>query len=234
MRLIREQGKRLLRERGIWITEACDRCGKLLGSIRWTRKGELGEWCSAECRDGIAMPETVSSVQAKRCLECGVPLHGKRSDSKFCSDVHSKRYRRRGTSSTSQKCGNNPDTLVAKQGLTKAQNDGTTDTLTTSSQAPETTFSDSSVSETLRELRVDTDPTLEPDQPHYFCQRGDHEICPGFRLVKKNRARCSCPCHTETGPYENGSSAIIASTGPEFHNVRQDLRMRNENKRWSQ
>ena len=54
MRLTREQSQKLLRERGIWITEACDKCGKLLGSVRWTRKGELGEWCSAECRDGIS------------------------------------------------------------------------------------------------------------------------------------------------------------------------------------
>jgi hypothetical protein len=41
-----------LRSRGIYITEACDRCGQLLGSVRWTRKGEPGEWCSRECRDG--------------------------------------------------------------------------------------------------------------------------------------------------------------------------------------
>lgn len=201
MKLSREQSQKLLRERGIWTTEACDRCGNLLGSIRWTRKGESGEWCSTECRDGI----TEEPLHQTTCLECGVSLQGKRSDSEFCSDVHRKQYRRCRKSSRSQKCGNSPDTLIAKQGLTEAQNDGTTDTLTTSSQALETPISDSSASETIREFRVDTDPTLEPDRPHHFCQRGDREICPGFRLVKKNRARCSCPCHTETGPYENGS-----------------------------
>lgn len=41
-----------LRNRGIYVTNACDRCGKLLGSVRWTRKDEPGEWCSRECRDG--------------------------------------------------------------------------------------------------------------------------------------------------------------------------------------
>lgn len=52
MKLTREQSQKLLRERGIWITEACDKCGRLLGAVRWTRRGESGEWCSAVCRDG--------------------------------------------------------------------------------------------------------------------------------------------------------------------------------------
>lgn len=55
MKLTREQSKKLLQDRGIWLTEACDKCGKLLGSVRWTRRGEPGEWCSAECRDGISV-----------------------------------------------------------------------------------------------------------------------------------------------------------------------------------
>jgi hypothetical protein len=53
MKLTREQSRKLLQERGIWVTEACDKCGQLLGAIRWTRKDEDGEWCSAECRDGV-------------------------------------------------------------------------------------------------------------------------------------------------------------------------------------
>jgi hypothetical protein len=53
MKLTHEQSQRLLKERGIWITEACDKRGRLLGSVRWTRRGEPGEWCSRECRDGI-------------------------------------------------------------------------------------------------------------------------------------------------------------------------------------
>ena len=54
MRLAPKQSLKLLRERGIWITEACDKCGRLLGSVRWTKRGEPGEWCSRECRDGKA------------------------------------------------------------------------------------------------------------------------------------------------------------------------------------
>jgi hypothetical protein len=63
MKLSREQSERLLREHGICVTEACDRCGQLLGSARWTRKGEPGEWCSAACRDGISTPKPVATLR---------------------------------------------------------------------------------------------------------------------------------------------------------------------------
>ena len=52
MKLTKEQSQKLLRERGIWVTEACDKCGQLLGAVRYTRRGEPGEWCSDVCRDG--------------------------------------------------------------------------------------------------------------------------------------------------------------------------------------
>src|ERR1700691_1317728 len=55
MRLTQGQSQRLLHERGIWVTAACNRCGQLLGSVRWTKKSEPGEWCSAECRDGVTV-----------------------------------------------------------------------------------------------------------------------------------------------------------------------------------
>ncbi len=68
MKLTREQIQILFCERGVWITEACDRCGKLLGAVRWTIKGQPGEWCSAQCRDGIKAPEpkVAASAQSKR------------------------------------------------------------------------------------------------------------------------------------------------------------------------
>lgn len=113
---------------GIWITEACDKCGQLLGSVRWTRRGERGEWCSKSCRDGIAagVPESSS----KGCLECGARLDGKRADAAFCSRTHMMRYRRRELSRTGPKheiIGNRP---IEKQGLTEAQNESWTDSLT--------------------------------------------------------------------------------------------------------
>lgn len=53
MRLTNAQSQHLLGQHGIWLTAACDRCGNLLGAIRWTLRGEPGEWCSALCRDGV-------------------------------------------------------------------------------------------------------------------------------------------------------------------------------------
>jgi len=52
MKLTKEQSQKLLHERGIWVTEACDKCGQLLGAVRYTRRSEPGEWCSELCRDG--------------------------------------------------------------------------------------------------------------------------------------------------------------------------------------
>jgi hypothetical protein len=52
-------------------------CGQLLGSVRWTRRGEPGEWCSAECRDGIKA--TTLKAESRVCRRCGVPLEGKRA-----------------------------------------------------------------------------------------------------------------------------------------------------------
>jgi hypothetical protein len=51
------------RQHRSWITSACDRCGNLLGAVRWDRRGEPGEWCSEVCRDGNA---AVHSRQARR------------------------------------------------------------------------------------------------------------------------------------------------------------------------
>ena len=63
MKLTMEQSRRLMQERGIWVTAACDRCRRLLGAVRWTRRGEPGEWCSAPCREGVPGTESVATVR---------------------------------------------------------------------------------------------------------------------------------------------------------------------------
>ncbi len=59
-----EVRRRLQEERCIYVTEACDHCGQLLGPIRFTRKDESGVWCSRECRDG---KETHAPGTCKHC-----------------------------------------------------------------------------------------------------------------------------------------------------------------------
>jgi hypothetical protein len=53
MRLTQTHSDQILKRHGAWITAACDKCGNLLGAVRWTRRGEPGEWCSQFCRDGV-------------------------------------------------------------------------------------------------------------------------------------------------------------------------------------
>jgi len=54
MRLTREQSYTLLEKRGCYASEACDKCGQILGPVRFARRNDRGAWCSRECRDGAA------------------------------------------------------------------------------------------------------------------------------------------------------------------------------------
>lgn len=66
MRLSAEQQKLLRDERDVIANEVCDACGKVLGSVRFTRRGEPGEWCSRECREGKAEAEAFEAKRAAR------------------------------------------------------------------------------------------------------------------------------------------------------------------------
>jgi len=142
MKLTKEQSQKFLQERGIWVTNACDKCGQLLGSVSWTRKGEPGEWCSALCRDGVSPRARKES--SKTCRECGASLNGKRSDSDFCSRTHLMRHRRKSRiTKNSEIIGNTP---IGKQGLTGARNGDSMNTLTRAREALETAVFANSVS----------------------------------------------------------------------------------------
>src|SRR5262249_31535581 len=57
MTLREEIRRRRLEDRAIYVKEACDKCGQLLGAVRFTRKDDPGVWCSRECRDGAGAHE---------------------------------------------------------------------------------------------------------------------------------------------------------------------------------
>jgi len=59
MMLCEELRRRLLEDRGIYVKEACDKCGQLLGAVRFTRKDD--PVCGA-C--GNAEMESVRTCQA--------------------------------------------------------------------------------------------------------------------------------------------------------------------------
>jgi hypothetical protein len=58
MNLTTTQRYALLEKFACYITQICDKCGKGLGPVRFTRRGESGVWCSRECR-GDAEKATV-------------------------------------------------------------------------------------------------------------------------------------------------------------------------------
>ena len=81
--------QKLLRERGVYVTEVCDRCSQILGPVRYTRAGDSGVWCSRECRDG-AHAHTPGT-----CRNCGAALTGLRRGTRACSSTCRKRENRK-------------------------------------------------------------------------------------------------------------------------------------------
>jgi hypothetical protein len=82
MRLTAQQSYALLQKHGCYVSDACDKCGQILGPVRYTCQGQLGEWCSRACRDGkeAHTPGT--------CKGCGAKLpEGKRRGAFFCDDA---------------------------------------------------------------------------------------------------------------------------------------------------
>jgi hypothetical protein len=99
-----ELRRRLQADTGSCVTEACNRCGRLLGAVRFTRANDSAAWCSRICRDGV-------EHQAGRCRGCRVSLAGQRKGTLFCSDTCRKRYHVRDEV-------NNPETHIQNAGLT--------------------------------------------------------------------------------------------------------------------
>ena len=106
MRLSETQILDLMRSHGVYVTEACDRCGHVLGFMRYTHQGKKGIWCSQSCRDGF-------KHKGGTCGGCGVSLKGMRRHAQFCSGTCRKRLRARDRKI-------NAETRIANKGLTSA------------------------------------------------------------------------------------------------------------------
>ena len=50
MLLATQKSYELLAKYGFFVREICDKCGIVLGAVRFTRRDESGVWCSRECR----------------------------------------------------------------------------------------------------------------------------------------------------------------------------------------
>jgi hypothetical protein len=76
MQLTIAQAHELVSSHGVFARECCDKCGRLLGAVRFTRQGEAGEWCSRECRgDGARVvirrggPRKYRNVEERRAAK---------------------------------------------------------------------------------------------------------------------------------------------------------------------
>ena len=109
MRLTEAQSRELLTTHGAYVAEACDRCGKIFGPVRYTRQGEKGEWCSQHCRDGVER-------KVGACRGCETPLNGKRKDAIYCNRTCRMRKVRRAIHESAISV----NTPIADKGLTGA------------------------------------------------------------------------------------------------------------------
>jgi hypothetical protein len=77
MRLTNKQIRQLLDAHGVVVSEACNKCGQILGPVRFTNYNEPGVWCSRACRDGVDQNPGI-------CRGCGTSLDGKRRGAIYC------------------------------------------------------------------------------------------------------------------------------------------------------
>lgn len=88
-----------IRSHGLYITEKCDACGKLLNqTVRYSLANTPGTYCSAICRDTTffrSRHEAKKHATPGRCAYCGGSLNRKKRGSVFCDDACRKAHGRK-------------------------------------------------------------------------------------------------------------------------------------------
>ena len=89
-----------VRALGLFVTEKCDGCGKLLNqTFRYTIAGRSQAFCSAMCRDSavyVDRREARKHSTPGKCVYCGGSLKGKRRGTLYCDEICKKRMARVG------------------------------------------------------------------------------------------------------------------------------------------
>jgi hypothetical protein len=99
MRLTTQQSYELLAKHGSYITEICDACGKGIGPIRFTRRGDSGVWCSRECQgDGERL--AIRKGGRPREYESGAQRQRAYRERLGCYETPSKIARNKGVADT--------------------------------------------------------------------------------------------------------------------------------------
>jgi len=94
-----------VRTQGLYLTEKCDGCGKLLNqTVQYTIAGRCEVYCSVACRDTAFFSdrhEAKKRATPGKCVYCGGSLKGKKRGTLYCNDVcrmrHSRVRERTGT-----------------------------------------------------------------------------------------------------------------------------------------
>ena len=76
MMLSIELREQLKRKRSIYVAEACDGCGALLGAVRFTLFHDSGVWCSRECRDGAGAHATCRKRENRKSQTAQISRDG--------------------------------------------------------------------------------------------------------------------------------------------------------------
>lgn len=111
-----------VRSQGVYVTEKCDGCGKVLNqTFRYAIAGKPEVYCSAVCRDSVffgSVEKAVKHSRPGRCVACGASLADKRRGALYCDDGCRKRHARLNNAASR----NNPDIDPMESVGCKAQN----------------------------------------------------------------------------------------------------------------
>jgi hypothetical protein len=110
-----------VRSQGLYITEKCDGCGRLLNqTVRYTITGKPEVYCPAACRDLAFFgdrQEAKKRPDSRVCAFCGISLQDKNHGALYCSERCRKRNMRKQNPGTSK----NPDNDLAKSTTSEPQ-----------------------------------------------------------------------------------------------------------------
>ena len=87
-----------VRSQGLYLTQKCDGCGKLLNqTVTYTIAGRREVYCSPICRDNAFFGdrhEAKKRATPGKCAYCGGSLKGKKRGALYCDDVCRMRHTR--------------------------------------------------------------------------------------------------------------------------------------------
>jgi len=87
-----------VRSQGLYITQLCDGCGRLLNqTVQYTIAGRREVYCSAVCRDTALFSDrhdVKKWATPGKCAYCGGSLKGKKRGALYCDDACRMRHTR--------------------------------------------------------------------------------------------------------------------------------------------